>query len=89
MQPLDLLSLALGAWFLSYCIVKTDGPKAVFVFLRAHDFTKLTHCLYCLIFWVALTFYGLLTTPAAFVVYVCAAAGGGMLAYRYTGGDHA
>jgi hypothetical protein len=90
MTPLNLLTLALFAWYVAYVLVKTSGPFHLFARLRAATtLGGLLECTYCLVVWVAAIGYGLLFyTPLTPIVYVGAAAGAAMLAHRYTGGDH-
>lgn len=89
MTPLDLLILSLFTWYVSYILVKTDGPFQVFAKLRARvTFGGLLLCLYCTVFWVALTGYVLFQSPYVIIVYAGAMSGGAMILHRYTGGDH-
>ena len=89
MDGLDLLILALFAWYVSYVLVKTDGPFKLFARLRAvTTFGGLLECQYCLILWIALLGYVLISSPFVPIVSIGAGAGAGMLAHRYTGGDH-
>jgi hypothetical protein len=89
MQPLDLLLIALATFYLAHAVSSTYGPWHVFEWLRDHlPLGGLTQCLVCLSPWSAGLFYGLLLTPAAPLVWILAAAGLSVLAWRYTGGDH-
>lgn len=90
MTPLDLLILALFAWYGSYVLIKTSGPFDVFARLRSiTTIGGLLACIYCLAPWIALLGYLILFhTPLAPIVYVGAIAGGAMILHRYTGGDY-
>lgn len=89
MTPLNFLLLALFAWYVTYILIRTSGPFNVFARLRSlTTLGGLLECMYCLVVWVALLGYGLLSTPLTPVVYVGAIAGGAMILHRYTGGDH-
>ena len=89
MTPLDLLILCLFTWYVSYVLVKTDGPFDVFAKLRARvTFGGLLLCQYCLAPWIAALGYVTLLSPYAFIVVIGAASGGAMILHRYTGGDH-
>lgn len=88
MQPLDLLLLALGTWYVAYSVTKTHGPYHVFEKLRAAlPLGGLTACIVCCAFWAALGLY-LLSLVLMPLVYIFGAAGGAILLYRQTGGDH-
>lgn len=88
MTPLDLILCALFAWYVSYVLIKTDGPFSLFARLRSlTTIGGLLTCQYCLIVWIALLGYVLLQTPFVPIVYVGAIAGLGMILHRYTGGD--
>jgi hypothetical protein len=89
MTPLNLLTLALFAWYVAYVLVKTSGPFKAFARLRAvTTLGGLLECIWCLVLWTALLGYILLDTPLVHVVYVGAIAGLAMIGHRYTGGDH-
>ncbi len=89
MTPLDLLILALFAWYVSYVLIKTAGPFNLFARLRAvTTFGGLLECQYCLIPWIGLLAYLLYLSPFREIVYVGAIAGAGMILHRHTGGDH-
>jgi len=89
MQPLDLLIISLAAFYLAYAISSTDGPFSVFVWLRAHvALGGLTKCLVCLSPWLAAVFYLIQQTPAAWIVWIFAAAGASVLLWRYTGANN-
>jgi hypothetical protein len=90
MTILDLLILALFAWYVSYVLIKTAGPFNLFARLRAvTTMGGLLTCQWCLILWVGLAAYLLYVyTPLREVVYVGAIAGAGMMGHRWTGGDH-
>lgn len=88
MTPLDLLVLALFAWYLAYVLIKTSGPFKIFERVR-HVTTigGVLECLWCLILWTAVLGYLLIHSPFAPMVYIGGAAGLGMIGHRYTGGD--
>lgn len=91
MTPLDLLILALFAWYTAYVLVKTSGPFKVFERLRTltRSFGVL-ECMYCTILWTAVIGYRLIfgfPMPTIAIVHIGAIAGLGMLGHRYTGGD--
>lgn len=89
MKPLDLLILVLATFYLSYAVAKTHGPYNIFATLRSKvPLGGLTGCIICLAFWVALLNGWLITTQVRTFVYVLAVAGGAILMYRYTGGEH-
>jgi uncharacterized membrane protein (DUF485 family) len=90
MSALELLTLALFAWYVAYVLIRTRGPFNLFERLRtATTLGGLLECLYCLTVWVAGVGYVLLTyTSLTPVVYVGAIAGAAMILHRYTGGDH-
>lgn len=90
MTPINLLLLALFAWYVSYILIRTAGPFKLFAALRAiTTLGGLLECQYCLIVWIAVIGYALLMhTDLQAIVYIGAAAGLGMLGHRYTGGDH-
>ena len=55
MTPIELLTYAASAWYVSYAVVNTDGPFGIFKWLRAHlPLGGLTTCIICLSVWVAL-----------------------------------
>lgn len=88
MTPLELILVALFAWYLSYVLIRTHGPFGVFARVRVITTAGgLLTCQWCLIVWIAALGYGLLMTALAPLVYIGAAAGLGMLGHRYTGGD--
>lgn len=89
MQALDLLSLILATWYAAYSVATKGGPWNVFGWLRQHvPLGGLTTCIVCLAFWCGALFYLFSLTALAPVVYPFAAAGGAILLYRYTGGNH-
>lgn len=90
MTLLELLTLALFAWYVAYVLVKTSGPFKLFERLRAiTTFGGLLECVYCLVLWIATIGYLLFYfTPLPPIVYVGAIAGAAMILHRYTGGDH-
>lgn len=88
MSPLDLLILTLATFYASYAIANTDGPFAIFEWLRtAVPLGGLTSCIVCLSVWLAAVFYLLLPTPFYPVIVILALAGASVLLYRYTGGS--
>lgn len=88
MQPLNLLILMLAAFYVAYAVSSTHGPAGIFARLRDRlPLGGLTTCIICLAPWCSAVFYLLMLT-VPYVVYVFAAAGGVVLAWRYTGGSH-
>ena len=86
MQPLDVLFIALAAFYAAYVITATPGPFHLFVTLRARLPVGVFTCFVCCVFWCSLAFY-LLNLIYAPITMVFAGAGATLLAYRYTGGD--
>lgn len=84
----DLLLAALAAYYIAFAVTKTHGLFHVFTRLRELDPSGLTACIYCLLVWAALACYLALTSPLYPLVVVLALAGAGVLAHRYTGGNH-
>lgn len=88
MQPFDLLLIALAAFYVAYAISSTHGPFRAFEQLRTRiPLGGLTACIVCLAPWLAAAFYVLLSTPAAWLVWILAGAGGSVFVYRWTGGS--
>ncbi len=88
MNTLDLALIALGTWYLSYCIAQKDGPFHLFQRVRnLFPLGGLTACIVCLSVWIALGLY-LLALVFLPVVQILALAGAAMLMHRFTGGDH-
>ena len=62
----DLLTVSIATAYLSFVTVNTDGLGGMFAWIRAHDPTtytddegdkhSVTTCIFCLAFWVALSF---------------------------------
>lgn len=89
MQPLDLLLIALSSFYVAYAVSSTHGPFNAFATLRQRvPLGGLTQCMVCLSPWVAALAYYLLTTPAAWLVWIFAGAGLSVFAWRYTGAEH-
>lgn len=87
MQTTDLLFIALGTWYLSYCISKKDGPFNIFAHVRTFlPLGGLTACIVCLSVWIAALLYllALVTMP---LVQIVGMAGAAILLHRFTGGD--
>lgn len=87
MNPLDLITLALASWYLTYIVVNTDGTFRLFDRFRTRfPLGGLTACVYCTVPYVAIiVVLGWLYLPAAIqVVAICGLA---MLFHRYTGGN--
>lgn len=88
MSLLELFILSLATWRLSHLLASEDGPFDLLTRLRARfPLGGLLNCMYCLSIWIAPLLYVLMQTPAIWLVYMLAGAGGAMLAHRYTGGD--
>lgn len=89
MLPLDLIAVALAAFYLALTVTSTPGPFGVFERLRARfPGSHLVTCLPCASLWTAALFYGLLLTPLAALTWIAAAAGASVFAWRHTGGVH-
>ena len=89
MTPFDLILIVLATFYLAYALSSTHGPWQVFERLRAGlPLGGLMQCLVCLSPWAALACYALLLSIAAPVVWILAAAGASVLAWRHTGGSH-
>lgn len=90
MNALDLLLLTLATFYAAHAVANTHGPFGAFDDLRARlPLGGLTSCMVCLSPWAGALFYLALVAGAAWVVWIFAAAGASVFAYRYTGGEHA
>ena len=88
MNPLDLVIIALAAFYSAYAITATDGPFHCFATLRRiAPLGGLTKCFVCAVLWCGAAFYGLAALNIPQVGYVFGAAGLALLAFRYTGGS--
>lgn len=86
LQPLDLLTLALATLYLSYALTKTDGPFHLFATIRQRlPLGGLSKCIVCAAPWIAVVFYGLLSTPLQAIVEVFAVAGAAIVLAHYVG----
>lgn len=86
MTPLDLITLALFTWLVSYMLIKTTGPFRVFERLRrVTTVGGLLLCIVCLSPWVAALGYVVLQSPFAPLVQIMAAAALGLWGSKYTG----
>lgn len=88
----DLL-IAVGATaYLSYVIVNTAGIAGSFAWLRARDPIHVTHCIFCISFWLALACLGVLRFGEPFAVRwlieAAAVAGVALMATAWTGVKH-
>lgn len=89
MTFLDLFTLALFTWYVSYVITKTDGPFRIFLTLRTYvKLGGLTQCIACLSIWIAALAYVLMLSPYAPLVSIGAIAGAALMLHRYVGFDH-
>lgn len=89
MSTLDLVLLALATFYAAHAIANTHGPFGAFETLRTRlPLGGLTSCMVCLSVWAAALFYLALLVGATWLVWIFAAAGASVFAYRYTGGDH-
>lgn len=89
MTPFDFLLAALATGYLAYVMTATDGVFGVFRILRTRlPLGGLTTCIYCISPWIALVMYGLLFTPASFLVAIFAIAGAGLMLSAYSGLKH-
>lgn len=88
----DFLIAAAATAYLSYVIVNTAGIAGVFAWLRARDPIHVTHCLWCISFWLALACLCVLRFGEPFavrwLVEAAAAAGVAMMGLAYTGAKH-
>jgi hypothetical protein len=85
---LDLLILALAAFYAAYAVTATEGPFHCFATLRRiAPLGGLTNCFVCAVLWCGVVFYALAALRVPEIGYVFAGAGAALLAYRYTGGD--
>lgn len=82
----EVVVLALAAWYSAFVIVNEDGLFGVLRGLRsiAPGRTPFT-CIVCTSLWTALACYALLGTGFAPVVYVLAGAGGALVVQRFIG----
>lgn len=85
MSPLDTILLMLATWYAAHVIVYTDGMFGVFA--HARKLGKLFACIYCLAPYAAALLLALWHV-APVVVQVLGVAGGALILYRYTGGNH-
>ena len=87
MNPLDVLLVALAAFYAANAITSTKGPWGCFSWLREHvPLGGLTTCFICATLWCAAAFYAL-NLFAQPVTMVFAAGGASVLLWRYTGAD--
>lgn len=86
MNPIDVLLIALAAFYAGYAITATPGPLHAFATLRTRLPIGVFTCFVCCVFWCSLAFYviNLIYQP---ITIVFAGAGACLLLYRYTGGD--
>lgn len=88
MPPLDILLWFLSTFYLSHAITNTSGPFQAFSWARTHiPHGGLLSCIVCIAPYIA----ALLLLSYQFtsiIIYICAAAGASVLAYRWTGGAH-
>lgn len=94
----DFVLCALFTAYFAHVIPHTAGFRGMFIWLRKHDPTaytdadgtvhKVTECPFCLAPYLAAIAYGLLFTPASFLVTVFAIAGAALMASAFTGLRH-
>lgn len=88
----DILIAAAATAYLAYVVTHTDGMFGMFAWARQHDPIRVTHCIWCSAFWLALLVLGVLRWgepfTAAWLVEAFAAAGLGIMALAYTGAKH-
>lgn len=83
---LDVLLIALAAFYAGYAITATAGPFGAFKRLRSRLPIGVFTCFVCCVFWCSLAFY-LITLVVQPITMVFAGAGATLLLYRYTGGS--
>ncbi len=89
MNALDLILIALASFYVAYAVANTHGPFGAFEDLRARlPLGGLTSCMICLSPWASALFYLALMAGATWFVWIFAAAGVSVFAYRYTGGSN-
>lgn len=93
----DLLTLSLATWLIAHIIVKLNSPFNIIKALRDKAIARGTEpgsigealtCIYCVSVWVGIIVVLVWLSPAREVVYPFAVAGGGLMLWRYTGGEH-
>lgn len=87
MNLFDFIPCILATAYLSFVTVNTDGLFGMFVWLRKHDPVKVTHCIYCVAFWIAGLLVWLAGIPLT-LVNVLAVAGGALMLSSWTGLRH-
>lgn len=89
MTPTDLFVLALATAYSAHVISSTEGPFAVFAWVRSHlPLGGLTTCVYCLAPWCAGALWALMLTPLSPLVWVLAVAGAALMLTSWTGMKH-
>lgn len=89
---IQLIIIALAAWYVAQCIVRQNGPFNAFGRVRdwatqggvpKGGFGDLITCIYCTAFWASALLYAIWFTPVQPIVYIFAAAGGVLVADRW------
>lgn len=88
MQPTDLLILALACYVITDVLVNRAAPFGIMARIRDRMNTELLRCMYCAGLWVGIAVY-LAWRIEPQVIYPLAIAGGALMLWRYTGGNHA
>lgn len=88
MQPLDLLILALACYLVTDALVNRALPFGVMTWLRERVNSDVFRCFYCASFWAGVAVYTI-TFREINLINSAAIAGGAVLMWRYTGGNHA
>lgn len=89
MTPFDLITLALFAWYVSFVLIRTEGPFKIF--LRVRNVTTLgglLQCIVCLVIWASGLGYVLIQIGLEPIVHIGAIAGLALWGHKYTGWDY-
>lgn len=84
----DLIILALACYLLTDAMVNRDLPYNIMTRIRVYARWQVFTCMYCSGFWVSIAVY-LLWLIEPRLMYPPAIGGAAILAWRYTGGNHA
>jgi len=87
LDPFGFVLCSLATGYLAHVIVNTDGILNSFTWIRKHDRSKVTHCQFCIAFWIAAGCILLAGLPLT-LVNVLAVAGLGLMASSWTGLKH-
>ena len=84
----DLLILAFACYVVTDILVNRAAPFGVMDWIRAKANSDVFRCFYCASIWAGIAVY-LVWRIEPQVIYPVAVAGGAVLLWRYTGGNHA